>query len=59
MCLALEDKDLNVGNHSPNGIACYSKDLNPRSFTVLETTESLNICECVKNLIVLKSGFIH
>jgi len=47
----------NFGNHSPNDTA--SLPSRPESSHVLETTESFNISEYVKYLILLGSDFIN
>jgi len=47
----------NFGNHSPNDTP--SLPSRPESSHVLETTESFNICEYVKYLILLGSDFVN
>jgi hypothetical protein len=49
----------NSGNRSPNDKALHPGRLEASHVTVLETTESFNICEYAKNIILLESDFIN
>jgi hypothetical protein len=49
----------NYGNHSPNDTASHPSRTEPSHVIVLKTTESFNICEYVKNLVLLGSDFIN